>query len=95
MEFKIRIEYAGRYRYYMVERYEVTDHHEYYRVKANNGEIVIQNNRPFLMARGLKRRRVDWKLSTGSFNKPAVVQSIIDAIILELRKVEGTKEPKL
>lgn len=46
-------------------------------VQARNKHIILQSNRPFLDSKGLKQKRIDWKITEGTINNSAVLQLII------------------
>jgi hypothetical protein len=58
-----------------VERYKITP-------PANPDKfMIIENNRPFIReVKGLKKRRIDWKLVEGAAISDRTLQSIIDQI---------------
>jgi hypothetical protein len=50
------------------------------KVIGRNRSIVLQNNRPLLKAKGLKLKRVDWKLIEGEMHNSHVLQTIIQKL---------------
>jgi hypothetical protein len=57
-----------------------TDQIERIRIIGRNRSITLQNNRPFLEARGLKHKRIEWKLIEGKMNNAHLLQNIIHTI---------------
>jgi hypothetical protein len=53
---------------------------------GKNRSIVLQSNRPLLRIKGLKNKRLDWKLIEGQMNNSHVLQ----AIILKLERLLKT-----
>jgi hypothetical protein len=59
----------------MVERYKVTP------VANQEKFMIIENNRPFIQeVKGLKKRRIDWKLVEGPNISDRTLQAIINLI---------------
>ena len=50
------------------------------RVSGKNRSIILQNNRPLLEAKGLKHKRIEWKLKEGSLNNAHVLEIIINSV---------------
>jgi hypothetical protein len=58
-----------------IERYKITP------VANPDKYMIIENNRPFIReVKGLKKRRIDWKLVEGPNTSDRTLQSIIDQI---------------
>ena len=54
-----------------------SDQIERIKVIGKNRSIILQNNRPLLKSKGLKLKRIDWKLVEGELHNSHVLQSII------------------
>ncbi len=50
------------------------------RVTGKNGSIVLQNNRPFLLSKGLKSKRVHWTLKEGQINNVYFLSRLIEEL---------------
>ena len=50
------------------------------RVTGKNGSIVLQNNRPFLLSKGLKSKRVHWSLKEGQINNVYFLSRLIEEL---------------
>jgi hypothetical protein len=50
------------------------------RVSGRNRSIVLQNNRPLLLARGLKNKRVHWSLIEGQVNNAYFLSKLLDEL---------------
>ena len=61
------------------------------KVIGKNRCIVLQNNRPLLQAKGLKLKRIDWKLMEGELHNSHVLQSIIHKLEKHLKSSEGNR----
>jgi hypothetical protein len=59
------------------ERVYLSDQIERIEVKGKNRSILLQNNRPLLLSKGLKSKRIVWKLVEGKMNNSQVMQAII------------------
>ena len=46
-------------------------------VRARNKSITIQSNRPFLESKGLKQKRIDWKITEGTISNSMVLEMIL------------------
>jgi hypothetical protein len=65
-----------------LERFEVT---------AKNRSLTLQTNRILFQNRGLKHRKGQWKIVSGTLNKSAALQRITDEIE---KRVEGNDSNK-
>jgi hypothetical protein len=80
MLFKIRILYEKRYKNLIGEVIYSDKRSERIRVSGGNRSIVIQSNRPLLLSKGLKHRRIEWKIVEGDMNSPFVFGLICEEI---------------
>lgn len=80
MIFKIRILYEKRYKNLIGEIIYSDNRSERIRVSGRNRSIIIQSNRPLLLSKGLKHRRIDWKIVEGDMNSPFVFGLICEEI---------------
>jgi hypothetical protein len=80
MIFKFRILFERRYRNLIGEVIHTDKISERIKVSGRNRSIVIQSNRPLLQSKGLKRRRVDWKLVDGNMNSPFLLGLIYEEV---------------
>lgn len=80
MKFKFRILYEKRYINLIGEVIYSDIRSERIRVSGRNRSIVIQSNRPFLLSKGLKHRRIDWKIIEGDMKSPFVFGLICEEI---------------
>ena len=71
---------------YNAQLIQVSNHLEHIRVVAHNKTLVFQSNRLLLLAKGLKRRRVDYKLIEGTLNNSYFLGLIVKAIEEQLDK---------
>lgn len=53
---------------------------EHIKVSGRNRSITLQSNRPLLLAKGLKSRRINWKLIDGSMTNSYVLSRIIETV---------------
>jgi len=53
---------------------------EKYKLIARNQSFVLQNNRPLLIAKGLKYFPVKWKVVEGGYNHSHILGQITKAI---------------
>ena len=80
MLFKIRILYEKRYKNLIGEVIYSDKRSERIRVSGGNRSIVIQSNRPLLLSKGLKHRRIEWKIVEGDMNSLFVFGLICEEI---------------
>jgi hypothetical protein len=66
-----------------------SDQVERIKVIGKNRSIILQNNRPLLKSKGLKLKRVDWKLVEGELHNSHVLESIIQKLEKYLKTSEG------
>ncbi len=88
MIFKFRILHEKRYKNLIGEIIYSDKRSERIKVSGRNRSIVIQSNRPLLLSKGLKYRRIDWKIVEGDMNSPFVFRLISDEIERFLKKQE-------
>lgn len=80
MIFKFRILYDKRYKNLIGEVIYSDKRSERIKVSGRNRSIVIKSNRPLLLSKGLKHRRIDWKIVEGEINSPFVFGLICEEI---------------
>ncbi len=83
MQFPILVK-TGTIRYHLICRLWYADKvKEQYRVHPKENPekyYLIQNNRPFIRGKGLKQRRIDWKLLEGTISNKYIFDQIINLI---------------
>ncbi len=87
MEWQIIIRYDQQYIHLNANVIYSSDQIERIKIIGKNRSIVLQNNRPLLLSRGLKSKRIDWKLVEGELHNSYVLK----AIIKKLEKYLKTK----
>lgn len=60
-----------------VERIKVSPSFEWFRLSAGNRSVVVRGDRPLLAARGLKRKRISWKVVEGSVMYPGNLERVL------------------
>ncbi len=80
MEWQILIRYDQQYIRLKANVIYQSDQIERIKIIGKNRSIVLQNNRPLLNARGLKSKRLDWKLVEGELHNSYVLQAIINKL---------------
>lgn len=86
MEWHFIIRFDQKDLHLKAERIYLSEQVERIRVMGKNRSIVLQSNRPLLRLKGLKNKRLDWKLIEGQMNNSHVLQ----AIILKLERLLQT-----
>lgn len=87
MKFKFRILYEKRYKNLVGEVIYSDKRSERIRISGRNRSIVIQSNRPLLLSKGLKNRRIVWKIVEGDINSPFVFGLICEEIERVLKDI--------
>ena len=80
MTFTIIIKHDRKNIRLLVEKVSETKTQEKYKVIARNQSFVLQNNRPLLIAKGLKHFPVKWKVIEGGYNHSSILEQITKAI---------------
>jgi hypothetical protein len=70
-----------------VEQTALSDSHETFTVTGGSKSIQIKSNRPFLKAKGLKKK-ISWKVIDGQVKHKVVLEEIILAIEYHLYRLE-------
>jgi hypothetical protein len=55
------------------------------KVIGRNRSITLESNRPLLLSKGLKSRRINWKLIDGQINNSHLLQQIITTVERHLK----------
>ena len=84
--FRIRIEIDRRYRYFQVDEIYNDGSIERYKLTGKNKSVVLQSNRPLLRSKGLKHKKVEWKLTKGLIQVSYGLNLVIDEIMKEIDK---------
>ncbi len=63
----------------------LNDQTERIQVRARNKRITLQSNRPFLESKGLKQKRIDWKIIEGTISNSMVLEMIIRSVERHLK----------
>ncbi len=77
MEWHFIIRFDQKDLHLKAERIYLSEQVERFKVMGRNRSIVLQSNRPLLRLKGLKNKRLDWKLMEGQMNNSHVLQAII------------------
>ena len=80
MEWMMKIIFDRKVYQYHATLIQVSNQLEHIRVVAHNKTLVFQSNRPLLLSKGLKHRRVDYKLIEGTINNQYFLELIVKAI---------------
>ena len=72
----------------IVDRVYLSSRIERIKVSGRNRAIVLEGNRPLLRSKGLKHRRIDWRLIEGSLRSLSLHDSIIEQVDRLVRSLE-------
>jgi hypothetical protein len=78
MEWVMEIIFDRKVYHYQAELIQISKQLEHFRIVAQNKTLVFQSNRPLLLSKGLKHRRVDFKLIEGTINNTYFLGLIIN-----------------
>ena len=76
MNFGITIKHDRKNIRLLVEKVSETKTQEKYKVIARNQSFILQNNRPLLIAKGLKYFPVKWKVMEAIYNYHYILEQI-------------------
>jgi hypothetical protein len=80
MQFSISIKHERKNIRLAVEKLAQTETTEKYKVIAKNQSFILQNNRPVIVAKGLKHFPITWKVVEGGYHQQFILDLIIKAI---------------
>ena len=80
MKFGITIKHDRKNIRLLVEKVSETKTQEKYKVIARNQSFILQNNRPLLIAKGLKYFPVKWKVIEGGYHHSSILEQITKEI---------------
>lgn len=82
--FTITIQEGYKKLSFPVERFDITERSEKFRITARNKTIVLESNRPLFRNKGLKHRIPDWKLVEGTLAYSGAIEKLSTAIMAVL-----------
>ena len=88
MHFYITIKHQNQNIRLKVVKVLLNNEMERFLISARNGHFVIQGNRPLLQSRGLKHKKILWKVVEGGYDRPYILEQITKALETYLRKNE-------
>ena len=80
MTFQIIIKHERKNIRLVIEKISSSREQEQYRVIARNQSFVLQNNRPYLQMKGLKKFPITWKVIEGGYHNQYILDQITKAI---------------
>jgi hypothetical protein len=80
MTFGITIKHDRKNIRLLVEKVSETKTQEKYKVIARNQSFVLQNNRPLLIAKGLRHFPIKWKVVECGYNHSYILEQITKEI---------------
>lgn len=91
--FEIQIN-IGAYHYrFQVEQSKPLKGFELFTLTGGDKKVVLQSNRPMLLARGLKRKPIYWKVIDGDVKDQKVLEKVIQTIEQYLKEKEEKDLP--
>ncbi|OLY94486.1 hypothetical protein SAMN05444008_101102 [Cnuella takakiae] len=80
MQFQLTIKYSIYTYTFRVERTAADRSFERYRLTAGDRVVMLQCNRPMLLARGLKKKPITWKVREGEVKDEKALAKVYQAI---------------
>jgi hypothetical protein len=87
MEWSLRIYFDRKYIRLKAKIIYSTPLIEIITVTAKNRVLTFQSNRPLLLAKGLKHRRINWKLVDGTLSNSHLLDVIIQNLEKRLKEI--------
>ncbi|MEI6949745.1 hypothetical protein V9K67_21335 [Paraflavisolibacter sp. H34] len=92
MRFKIDLPYGSLRYVFQVEQGKPLKGFELFTLTAGDKKVVLQSNRPMLLAKGLKRKPIFWKVVEGEVKDQRALEEVIQAIEKHLKEqVQGSR----
>lgn len=88
-QFTIAIKYTAGYIHLRVRKIKQTAISEQFAVVAKNKTLIIQCDRPLLRAKGLKHKRLTWKIIDGQLSNAFLVSEIFRLVGDHIQSVEN------
>lgn len=89
MEWGLRIHFDRKYIRLRAKIIYNTPLIEIITVTGKNRSLTFQSNRPLLLAKGLKHRRINWKLVDGTLSNSHLLGAITNALESHLEEIKG------
>ena len=89
MEWGFRIYFDRKYIRLRAKIIYTTPLIEIITVTGRNRSLTFQSNRPLLIAKGLKHRRIIWKLVDGTLSNSHLLGAITQALESHLKDIKG------
>jgi len=87
--FEITFDFGRKlYSFPVIKTWE-TDQIEHFMLMASNKVLLFQSNRPMLRAKGLKNKRIDWKMIFGDTKNASMIDEVINQINYFIKCYEG------
>lgn len=77
--------------HFKIELIESGKQLEKFRISGGNKVVILQSNRPMLLARGLKKKAIYWKVLEGEICYPSNLNNVIKIIEAHLQPEEPKK----
>lgn len=65
---------------YIAKTISQTHQFEFIEITARNKSIILRSNRPLLLYKGLKHRKLDWKIVNGNLSNSYFFELIVKAL---------------
>ena len=87
MEWVFRIYFDRKYIRLRAKIIYTTPLIEIITVTGKNRSLTFQSNRPLLIAKGLKHRRINWKLVDGTLSNSHLLETIIRTLETRFKEI--------
>jgi len=88
MTFNITITFERKTIRLIIERISQTKSQEKYKIIAKNQTLVLRNNRPLIISKGLKYFPIAWKVIEGGYHQPYILGLITKAIEDKVKRID-------
>lgn len=80
MIFSIYIDHDRKLKRLQVEKINETKDLEQFKITFGNGSFTLQGNRPLLAARGLKHKKIHWKVIQGGYDNYFILEKVLKSL---------------
>lgn len=87
MDWIIRVYYDRKYIRLRAKIIYTTPLIEIITVTGKNRSLTLQSNRPLLISKKLKHRKINWKLVDGTVSNSHLLDAIIKALEIHLKEI--------
>jgi hypothetical protein len=88
--FTIKLNVGGNDYWLKIEQEYISDQIERFKISGmKHSFIMLQSNRPYLRLKGLKRKKIDWKLIEGTVHNASALEMLLNEMTDHIYKIEN------